>query len=406
MKSLVGQLDRLRPWQAALLLAALAELLFAWRLGDPAQLMFDEVYYVPAGRDTFGLAGPSNEEHPLFAKWLIGLSAALFGDSPVGWRALATLAGTGTVLAIFAIALRLFGDMRAAATAALLAILNQMLFVQARIAMLEVFAGAFLFASVALLLWGHGKPGRRWLVAAGVSLGLAAGAKWSVLPFAPALGVGVLIGWRDHWFKAGAIFAAAAVIAYFATFAPALFYATEPLKLDTLLGWQRHMFELQTRPLAAHTYQSTPWQWPMLTRPIWYLYEPVQGVQRGVFLVGNPVIMWGGLVALAACLWDGVKDRRPVLLWLAGSWVYAFGIWLVIPKKIGFFYYYYVPGLILPMLLAATFHHAYRTQDRWLPAAFLGLSFGLFAYFYPILSATPLDGEQAFQRWMWLSTWP
>src|SRR6476661_7809731 len=112
----------------ALLLALLAELLFAVRLGQPAKLMFDEVYYVPAGRSIFGLAAPANEEHPLLAKWLIGLSAALFGDAPVGWRVLGTVAGTATMLSIYAITLRLFGDIRTAATAALLALLNQMLF--------------------------------------------------------------------------------------------------------------------------------------------------------------------------------------------------------------------------------------------------------------------------------------
>ena len=143
-----------------------------------------------------------------------------------------------------------------------------------------------------------------------------------------------------------------------------------------------------------------------MTRPIWYLYEPVRGVQRGVFLVGNPAVMWGGLVAVLACLWSGLRERKPVLVGVAAAWAYAFGIWLVIPKKIGFFYYYYIPGLILPLALAVAFHHGYRSKDRWLPAAFLGLSFALFAWFYPILSALPLPNDRAFERWMWLSTWP
>jgi dolichyl-phosphate-mannose--protein O-mannosyl transferase len=407
MKSLVAWLERFSPFQMALLLALVAELLFAVRLGQPAKLMFDEIYYVPAGHDVFGLIKPANEEHPLLAKWLIGFSTALFGDNPAGWRALSTAAGTATMLAIYGIALKLFGDVRTAATAAILALLNQMLFVQARIAMLEVFAGAFLFAGIALLVWGRDHPGkRRWPVSAGLCLGLAIGCKWSALLFAPLLGLSVLIAWRGERWRAAVLFALAALAAYFATFAPELFYATNPLKLDQIFAWQFHMYELQTRPLAHHTYQSSPWQWPLITRPIWYLYEPVDGVQRGVFLVGNPAVMWGGLVALAACLWDGMKERSHPMLLLAGLYLFAMGVWLVIPKKIGFYYYYYFPGLVLPLLLAAAFHHGYQRKDRWLPAAFLLLSFGLFAYFYPILSAAPLPGERAFERWMWLSTWP
>jgi dolichyl-phosphate-mannose--protein O-mannosyl transferase len=406
MKSLVGWLERLTPPQMALVLALLAELLFLAHLNQPTKLMFDEVYYVPAGKDIFAMAARANEEHPPFAKWLIGLSIAIFGDNPIGWRALSTVAGVVTMLSIYAIALKLFGEVRTAATAALLALLNQMLFVQARIAMLDTFAGAFLFAAVALLVWGHDRPGRRWLVSGGISLGLAVGCKWSALPFLAPLGLAVLWSRRGDWLRAGLTFGSAAAFAYFATFIPAIFYAREPVKLDQFLPFQLRMFELQTRPLASHTYQSTPWQWPLITRPIWYLYEPVEGVQRGVLLLGNPAIMWGGLVALASCLWDGVRERQRPLLLLSGLYLFAFAVLIVIPKKIGFYYYYYFPGLVLPLLIAATFHHLYRVKERWLPAGFLGLSFVLFAYFYPILSAAPLDGPQAFQRWMWLSTWP
>lgn len=406
MKSFVRWLERLTPWQMALILAALAELLFVVNLQQPTQLMFDETHYVPAARDIFGLVARANEEHPPFAKWLIGLSMAIFGDSPAGWRALSTVAGVATMLSIYAIALKLFGEVRTAATAAVLALLNQMLFVQARIAMLDTYAAAFLFASIALLVWGHDRRERRWLVAAGVALGLAIGCKWSALPYLAPLGLVVLWMRRSEWLRAGLTFGGAVLIAYLVSFVPAVFLASDPIKLDQIIPYQLRMFELQTRPLAEHTYQSTPWQWPLITRPIWYLYEPVEGVQRGVLLIGNPAIMWGGLVALAACLWDGWKDRQRPLLLLAGLYVFAFGILILIPKKIGFYYYYYLPGLVLPLLIAATFHHVYRTNERWLPAAFLMLSFVLFVYFYPILSAAPLDGPQAFERWMWLSTWP
>lgn len=406
MRTLVHWLERLSSWQMALILAALAELLFVVQLGQPAQMMFDETHYVPAARDIFGLVARANEEHPPFGKWLIGLSMALFGDNPTGWRALSTVAGVATMLSIYAIALKLFGEVRTAATAAILALLNQMLFVQARIAMLDTYAAAFLFASIALLVWGHDRAERRWLVAAGAALGLAIGCKWSALPYLAPMGLAVLWTRRSEWLRAGATFGVAAVLAYVLSFAPAIFLASDPIKLDQIIPYQLRMFELQTRPLAEHTYQSTPWQWPLLTRPIWYLYEPVDGVQRGVLLLGNPAIMWGGLVALLSCLWDGWKDRQGPLLILAGLYIFAFGILIVIPKKIGFFYYYYLPGLVLPLLIAATFHYVYRLKERWLPAAFLILSFVLFAHFYPIVSAAPLDGPQAFQRWMWLSTWP
>ena len=98
------------------------------------------------------------------------------------------------------------------------------------------------------------------------------------------------------------------------------------------------MFRQQTQVLAPHTYQSDWWSWPLLLCPIWYLYEPVDGAQRGVLLVGNPVVMWGGLVAVAACLWASLRDRDARLGGAAMLWIGSYAVWAIIPKSLGFFY--------------------------------------------------------------------
>ena len=92
-----------RPIPLGLLIALVAQLLFAWRLTTPHKLMFDEVHYVPAARQLLALDGPINIEHPLMAKTLIAAGIALFGDNALGWRALSTLAGTAVVAGVFAL---------------------------------------------------------------------------------------------------------------------------------------------------------------------------------------------------------------------------------------------------------------------------------------------------------------
>lgn len=408
--AIVNRVERLTAWQLALIIALVAQLLFVVDLGQPAKLMFDETHYVPAAHKTFWMLERSNEEHPLFAKWLIGLSTALFGDTPAGWRALSTVAGTATVLSVFWIALRLFGNARAAATASVLTMLNQLVFIQARIAMLDVFMGAFLLLAIGCMVEGYRSPNaRRWLIGGAVLLGLAVGSKWAAIPWAAALGLMFLVlKRRGGWPGVGALGGAAllggvCVAVYFATFAPALLYAERPLGLAELIPYQLHLYGQQTQVLAPHTYQSNWWDWPLIGRPIWYLYEPVEGVWRGVFLVGNPAIMWGGLAAVAACLWS----RKPALLLAAGLWLFAFGMWIVIPKQLGFYYYYYLPAVMLSLALAGAFdHYCRKGSARFIPAALLVAAAGLFVYFYPILSAAPLPNDQAFLNWIWFPSWP
>ena len=403
------------PWLALALLLVAAETLFLVNLQHPLQMYFDETHYVPAARDLIHGVAYRNIEHPLAAKTLIGVSMLLFGDTPFGWRLMSTFFGCATIAAVFLVAQSLFRDARVSLTAGVLVLLNQMLFVQARIAMLDIYMGAFLLLALWCLIDSYRRERgvRLRLIACGVLLGLAVGSKWLAIPYAAAAGIAFLVlkrlrgGWRGVSAVEGALWLGGlGLFVYLATFAPAFFVAENPLTFDRLLPHQLAIYQQQTLPLARHPYQSDWWQWPQIGRPIWYLYEQVDGVQRGVLLIGNPAVMWGGLVALLACLVGGLRARDPRLLLVAGLWVFSYGIWVLIPKKIGFYYYYYLPALFLPLALAAAFHHFCRGgRLRRLPGAFILLAAGLFAYFYPILSAMPLPRTDAFLAWMWFDGW-
>lgn len=140
-----------------------------------------------------------------------------------------------------------------------------------------------------------------------------------------------------------------------------------------------------------------------MVRPIWYLYERVDGAQRGVLLVGNPAVLWGGLVAVAACLYGWWRTRAPALLAAVGLWLGGYLIWAIIPKSLGFFYYYYLPSIFLCVALAVSLDHFAR-GTRW-DTRFLLLVLALFALFYPVLSAMPLWGPNAFHFWTWFPSW-
>jgi len=410
-----------RPFLVALLLGLAAQLLFTMHLDRPSRIMFDEVHYVPAAKALLGLEGPRNIEHPLVGKELIGAGIVLFGDNPVGWRAFTTLAGTATVLGAFAFVWLLLGSMRAALVGAVLTALNQSVYVQARTAMLDIFLGAFLLWAMVLMLWAmKGSPGqvrRRWIGAA-VLFGLAVGTKWAAIPYVALAGLAFLVirlsdaraKRPPHWPGLGTItglliLGAVSIVTYFATFFPAFFYARDPLTLAGLIPLQRDMYALQTQVLAKHTYQSDWWSWPLMIRPIWYFYEWDQGAQRGVLLIGNPVIMWGGLLAVLACLWAGFREKAVRPLAVALLWIASLAIYIVIPKSIGFYYYYHLSGIFLCLALAVAFHHFDRGRGKGREEWFLFAALVAFVYFYPILAASPLKNDQGFTYWMWFNSW-
>ena len=403
-----------RRWPVPLGLAVVAQALFGWRLTTPHTPVFDEIHYVTAARSLLALSGPVNLEHPLFGKTLIALGMMLFGDNPLGWRALASVAGTATVLAIYAIGVPLTGRRRSGAVAAALALSGQTLFVQARIAMLDTFMAALLAGALAMLLWAvrserHVRA--KWTGGA-VLMGLAIGTKWAALPYLGMVGAGLLVlRWRRGATRALPVVPALvalggiALVTYLLTFLPAFFYASGAMTPARLIPFQLEMYRLQTQVLPSHTYQSDWWSWPLLLRPIWYLYEFVDGAQRGILLVANPVVAWGGLVAVAACLWLGWRRRSLALVAPAALWAMSLAMFAAIPKSLGFFYYYYPSTLWLAVAIAVALDAVdpagRRRWDAWCVAA----AAAVFAWFWPILSAAALDGPAAFRRWMLFEGW-
>ena len=121
---------------------------FALLIGvtTPEKFVFDEVHYVPAARQMLdpSMSTPMlNPMHPPLAKQLIALSIRGFGDDPLGWRYPAVLFGSLAIVAMYFCGLALFAAQEPAIAAALIAFFNQMLFVQSRIAMLDIFALTF-----------------------------------------------------------------------------------------------------------------------------------------------------------------------------------------------------------------------------------------------------------------------
>ncbi|MES2302572.1 MAG: glycosyl transferase, partial [Pseudomonadota bacterium] len=226
--------------------------------------------------------------------------------------------------------------------------------------------------------------------------GRRAGLLWSSAGVGPVPGVSVL--------EAAIWLGVMPLVVYFATFTPAFFYAEKPLSPAKLIEWQEYMLQLQDSVKKPHTYMSQWWQWMVNIRPIWFLYENVDGAQRGVLMLGNPFTMLAGLPALAFCLWDGVKGDRLRLLVVA-SYALLVGFWAINGKPVQFYYHYMLASCFLMAALALVLAEWWDLGLRWPAKVTLVLAFGMMIGFYPIISAAELPAKNSYLDYTWLNSW-
>jgi len=258
-----------------------------------------------------------------------------------------------------------------------------------------------------------------------VSLGIAMGAKWNAVPIAALPGLTFLAmrahsaRWRLLWDRQGppvpgmTLIEAAAwlglvpLVVYYLTYVPDLFFQAGAMKpgIGGFIDWHFYMVKLQDSVVKPHRYMSVWWQWIVDWRPIWYLYQPIDGAQRGILLLGNPLTMIIGLPALGWCAWAAaVRDNRAAMAVLL-LYTASMAMWVVAPKPVQFYYYYTLPSCLLMGALALTLDGFWQRGNRWLPLTVLAAACVMFAFYYPILSAAELPDKQAYLKWMWLRSW-
>ncbi|GHA06151.1 dolichyl-phosphate-mannose--protein mannosyltransferase [Streptomyces echinoruber] len=307
--------------------------------------------------------------------------------------------------------------------------------------------------------------GRRpWRWGAGVLLGLAVGTKWNGLYFLAAFCVLALLWDVGSRKVAGASRPYAAVLKYDTGLT---FLATVPVALAVYLlswlGWilsptdgsggyfrdwaatdgkggrftwlpdwlrslwhyEHEVYEFHTHLTSPHTYQSNPWSWIVVGRPVSYFYESPSPGQDGcpadagekcareVLALGTPLLWWVGCAALVYVLWRWFFRRD----WRAGA--IACGVaagylpWFLYQERTIFYFYavVFLPFLCLAvtMLLGALAGPPRPTDTRRLVGTVgVGVLVLLiawnFIYFWPLYTGTAIPIDDWRSR-MWLDTW-
>ena len=427
----------------------------------PAGLVFDEIFYARnACRFVIDTARCGIEDlvsgaHPPLGNWLVGIGIRLFGYDEFGWRIASAVAGIVSVALLYVLVRRLLAGhvsapaatVGATAAAALLAT-DFLHLVQSRVAMLDSFVTLFVIAVVLfVVLDGRrrrgprgedlGAPrwlqlislGRPWRLAAGIALGAGVAVKWSGGYVAIGLVV-LLVAWEvaASASRAGddarTGLAASVGRAFRREVGPSLvllglvplivYVASYAGRVDgdlVALPWRegsawREILEHQLAMLRFHVglagdhpYESAPWSWILLKRPVAYSFASDPAGYREVLAIGNPLTWWPGAVALGAVgvRWvrAGASLARPEVVLLVAA-LSTYLPWLVLSgSRTQVFIWYLLPTL--PFLYAALGVWAALAWSSvagrivtGLAAAAIAVSF---VFFYPILSAAPLSPD-------------
>lgn len=405
-------------WFAGIVVAAVFFLLI--RIGAPAGHVLDEFHYIPAAQEVLATLTDSNYEHPPLGKLLIASSLGLFGDNPLGWRLMSVLFGGLTLGAIYLWARALFAERRAALMTVALSAVNHHVYVMSRVGMLDAFMVAFMAGGLAAWAWAERTEptsSRRAtrMALAGALLGLSIASKWAGIL---ALGwVGCMALLAGEWRRPVRLLLTLGVlpvVVYFATFLPFFLAPAGPaLSLSELWAMQTRMLDGQLNVPMDHDYNAAWWTWPLMLRPMWFAFsaDPDPGFVRCVFMLGNPLLMWGGLIflALTAFAWlrQGSRSARHITLGFA----FLYLAWAIIPRAGGYYYYYYPAALLLSFAVSAVFLDLRRSADearraRWgrLEWLWLALCTDVFIWFFPVLASLRVNGD-LFRLWVWFTSW-
>ncbi|WP_405398753.1 dolichyl-phosphate-mannose--protein mannosyltransferase [Streptomyces microflavus] len=443
---------------------------------------------------------PGYVVHPPVGKWIIGFGEQLFGFTPFGWRFMVAVLGTVSVLLLCRIGRRLFRSTFLGCLAGLLLAVDGLHFVMSRTALLDLIVMFFVLAAFGCLVVDRDRARRRladalpvdeegvlrpdariaetlrlgwrpWRLAAGVMLGLAFATKWNGLYVLAAFGLMTVL-----W-DVGARRTAGAVKPYMAVLRRDLvpaFVSTVPVAIVTYVvswtGWivtdkgyyrnwaategknsswnwlpdwlrslwhyENQVYDFHVGLTSGHTYESNPWSWLVLGRPVSYFYEEQAGCKESatgkcaseVLAIGTPLLWWLACFALAYVVWRWLfrRDWRAgaIACGVAAGWV----PWFFYQERTIFLFYavVFVPFLCLAvtMLLGAIVGPAAGQGAR----AELGLTSGdptgerrrtlgaiaagvlvllivwNFIYFWPLYTGTSIP-EDLWRDRMWLDTW-
>ncbi|MPZ71583.1 MAG: hypothetical protein GEU71_19015, partial [Actinobacteria bacterium] len=162
---------------------------------------------------------------------------------------------------------------------------------------------------------------------------------------------------------------------------------------------QFYMLDYHANLTTLHGYQSPPWSWPVVKRPVSYFFDSSGGTYREIMAFGSPFVWWSSLLALVFVGYRWIRARsigspEGVIL---GAFFFTYVPWLVQPTgRAAVFLFYLLPAV--PFMCLALAYVAVRigdsTEARLAIGIFAAATIASFVYFMPLALNRPISEDQ------------
>lgn len=395
-----------------ILLLVLSFFLRIFRLSEPNRYIFDEVYHVVTARgysqnnpESYNPFSKSPEPktaydwlHPPLAKLIQAGSIKLLGDTSFAWRFPSAVFGTISIAALYFLGLTVFKKKNPALIAAALFSLDGLQLTMSRITMNDIFVTTFIILALTFfyqyLQSKTNKISKKKLFLTGIFLGLSLATKWSSALIYPIFSIFLIPKLIKKPIKLINYFIFLIILPltiYFLSYSQYFFLG---YSLKDFYNLHQQIYWYQIGLSATHDYQSAAWQWPLLLKPVWFHVQYSANKIANIYNLGNPVIFFGGLIALIYTLINSFKSN----IYIIASYFFLFLPWLFSPRIL--FLHHYLPALpFLCLILGKTLY-----QNKKLIIPLLSLSAFIFLFFYPLNTAIPIP-KNLINFWFWFPSW-
>lgn len=409
-------------------------------------MYFDEIYHGRTAYENIKNVYPYEISHPPLGKLIISLGIRLFGMTPFGWRFMGVLFGILMLPLMYVFIKNLFGKSVVATCGTLLFAFDFMHFVQTRIATIDTY-GVFFILAMFLFMYRYVtqdyeapfKEGLLPLLLSGLCFGIGAASKWTVIYGAAGLALLWLLRQilrARHYAEKGKsdeftlyIMKTVLFSILFFVIVPVIIYVLSYIPYGTASGmtiskgmlWnkdfykiiienQKFMFGYHSKLVATHPYSSPWYSWLLDIRPILYYLEYLPNGNKSAFgAFGNPVLWWGGLIALVYTVKQFVMTRDFKALFIVVGYLAQLLPWVFISRVV-FIYHYFPSTIFLVLSTCYAFNGMYKRGKGYFELAMLsytGVSILLFVAFYPVLTGglAPQWYTTNFLQWI-PGAWP